>query len=195
MAYHYVLTTVSRKSVLAVSYNWNELRMVKYMIWLYLPLFTIIYLYLSYISHFRYYMTVSLFTLILLNISLFGHTFRYLATLTYKFISTPVDHITIIVVMYPHYVFLCWSSVPNWRAIGQLFWSNWIFKNGDTKSVVMNALECLSSRWNVITFSYWYSPWARGGDRYHQRGPHFNGTILFRNMNCNYFCLLDIPNR
>ena len=38
------------------------------------------------------------------------------------------------------------------------------------------------------------SPWARGGHRYHQRGPHFNGTILFRNMNCNYFCLLDIPN-
>ena len=38
------------------------------------------------------------------------------------------------------------------------------------------------------------SPWARGGHRYHQRGPHFNGTMLFRNMNCNYFCLLDIPN-
>ena len=27
-----------------------------------------------------------------------------------------------------------------------------------------------------------------------RRGPHFNGTMLFRNMNCNYLCLLDIPN-
>ena len=34
------------------------------------------------------------------------------------------------------------------------FWSYCIFKNGDTKSVVLNALECLSSRLNVITFSY-----------------------------------------
>ena len=36
------------------------------------------------------------------------------------------------------------------------FWSYCIFKNGDTKSVGLNALECLSSRWNVISFSYWY---------------------------------------
>ena len=39
-----------------------------------------------------------------------------------------------------------------------------------------------------------FSPWARGGRRYHPREPHFNGTMLFRNMNGNYFCLLDIPN-
>ena len=38
------------------------------------------------------------------------------------------------------------------------------------------------------------SPWARGGRRYHLRKPYFNGTMLFRNMNCNYFCLLDISN-
>ena len=36
------------------------------------------------------------------------------------------------------------------------FWGYCIFMNGDTKSVVLNALECLSSRWNVMTFSYWY---------------------------------------
>ena len=47
---------------------------------------------------------------------------------------------------------------------------------------------------------YWHnvcndiSPWARGGRRYHLREPHFNGIMLFRNMNCNYICLLDIPN-
>ena len=38
-----------------------------------------------------------------------------------------------------------------------------------------------------------YSPWARGGRRYLLREPHFNGTMLFKNINCNYFCLLDIP--
>ena len=39
------------------------------------------------------------------------------------------------------------------------------------------------------------SPWARGGRRYHLREPHFNGTMLFRNMNCIFFFfLLDIPN-
>ena len=36
------------------------------------------------------------------------------------------------------------------------FWSYCIFKNGDTKSVVLNALECLSGHWQIMTFSYWY---------------------------------------
>ena len=36
------------------------------------------------------------------------------------------------------------------------FWNYCIFKNGDTKSVVLNALECLSGHWHIMTFSYWY---------------------------------------
>ena len=66
--------------------------------------------------------------------------------LTYKVISTPVAHI------YPYcgnVPTLC-SYVEALCQIGEqsdnYFWSYCIFKNGDTKSVVLNALECLSSR-------------------------------------------------
>ena len=46
----------------------------------------------------------------------------------------------------------------------------------------------------------WYgpgSPWAKSRYltcQYHQRGPHFNGTNLFRYIYSKYFFLLDIPN-
>ena len=52
VAYYYVLTTVSRQSFLTVLYDWNEPRMVKYIIWSYLPLFTIIYPYLAILAIF-----------------------------------------------------------------------------------------------------------------------------------------------
>ena len=41
------------------------------------------------------------------------------------------------------------------------------------------------------------SPWAKSRyltGQYHQRGPHFNGTNLFRYIYSKYFFLLDIPN-
>ena len=41
------------------------------------------------------------------------------------------------------------------------------------------------------------SPWAKSRYltcQYHQRGPHFNGTNLFRYIYSTYFFLLDIPN-
>ena len=129
VAYYYVLTTVSRKSVLAVSYNWNEPRMVKYImvmfafIYDYIPLF-------GYISHFCYYMC--------LYLSLFCKIYHYLAILsliwqhlTYRVISTPVGHI------YPY----C-GNVPTLcvlllklleEQLDNYFWSYCIFKNEDTK--------------------------------------------------------------
>ena len=41
------------------------------------------------------------------------------------------------------------------------------------------------------------SPWAKSRYltcQYHQSGPHFNGTNLFRYIYSKYFFLLDIPN-
>ena len=95
----------------------------------------------GYISHVCYYMCNYL--------SLFCKIYHYLAILsliwqhlTYRVISTPVGHI------YPY----C-GNVPTWimcsyvEALCQIeeqldnyFWSYCIFKNGDTKSVVLNAL-------------------------------------------------------
>ena len=45
--------------------------------------------------------------------------------------------------------------------------------------------------------SWHNSPWAKSRYftcQYHQRGPHFNGTNLFRYIYSKYFFLLDIPN-
>ena len=67
--------------------------------------------------------------------------------------------------------------------------------------IAFQSIKKVSMEWSALIrvlsssqSGLYNSPWARGGHRYHQRGPHFNGTMLFRNMNCNYFCLLDIPN-
>ena len=65
----------------------------------------------------------------------------------------------------------------------------------NTKKCISEDLDLGFSALHWRPFYIWsFSPWATGGHRYHQRGPHFNGTMLFRNMNCNYLCLLDIPN-
>ena len=136
---YYMLTTVSRPSFLAISYDWNEPIMVKYIIWPYLHFFTIIYPYLAILA-------ISA----IICVIIYPYSTKF--TLIWPYLPLFWQHLPMITTK--GHIYPCWSYLPllcPWthimcsyiEALCQIveqsdnyFWGYCIFKNGDTRSVV-----------------------------------------------------------